>query len=170
MKDNAGGLDPAADFQEDPPPATTTDGKGNNSQTARAAAWKRILPAAYELDEKIEAILQAQVTPLRDERNKLFAELRDDFDVPTRVRVAEYARYRIERDAIDKGDDLTRASLHEAHRALNEGETADMIEVLKRADAKREQLAKEKQAKAARAAARTAKAGGKVTEGAEQAL
>lgn len=132
-------------------------GPGHNSRTE---AWKRIFPLAYQLDEKIDALLAQHITPLRDERNKLFAELRDSHEVPTRVRVAEYARYRIEQDAILKGDDLTRASLHEAQQALAPGETSDMLDVLQRADKKREELAKEREAKAARAAARAAKAAG----------
>lgn len=155
-------------FEEDPPRVKPGDesesgaetkgpGHGHNSRTE---AWKRIFPQAYKLDEKIDALLAEHITPLREERNKLFAELRDDHEVPTRVRIAEYARYRIEQDAILKGDDLTRASLHEAQQALAPGETSDMLDVLQRADKKREERLKEREAKAAKAAARAAKTAG----------
>lgn len=150
------GLDPAASFEEDPPRlkddgADDAPGEGHNSQSKRDAAWARILPAARSLDEKIDALMKLHITPLREDRNELWSELANDFNVPTKVRNARYANYRIEMDAIDKGDDLTLASLHEAYKATPVGGTVNMLDVIKRADTKRDELEKARAAKAAKA-------------------
>jgi hypothetical protein len=126
----------AADFEEDPPRATDTTGKGNNSE-ARMKAMDEALQGFYALQKEEDALLALHIQPLRDKKRDIKADLKKDHAVPTAAFNARAGLYIVERD----DEDEIVLAVNELFRAVPVGQNVDLIDLGARVEKKRAEKA-----------------------------
>jgi len=133
----------AADFQEDPPPATTTDGTGNNS-AARHKAMDEAIERWCDLQDEEDRLLEKYIDPIRKKKNAVKSDLKRDFEIPTEAFNARAGLRRIER--ANDNDEVVLA-VNELFQATPVGKNIDLIALAERVATKKAEAA-EKKAKA----------------------
>lgn len=136
-RNNAAHSQPKDDnFQEDPPRATDTTGKGNNSE-ARLKAMDEALQGFYALQKQEEALLALHIQPLRDKKRDIKADLKKDHAVPTAAFNARVGLYIVEKD----DEDEIVLAVNELFKAVPVGKNVDLIDLGARVEKKRAEKA-----------------------------
>ena len=118
-------------------PADRAEGAtGKANMANRSASIGKDLEKLYQLDCQIEAALAKHVTHLREEKGKIKAGLRADFELTTNVINARYGSFKLERKARDNGDEATLAAMREMYEIQPIGGQLDFITATEAADAK----------------------------------
>lgn len=139
------GRDPAEDFEEDA--AAKSDdtapgpGAGHNS-AARAKAIDEALQDFYELQKKEDALLLKHIEPIRKKKAKIKADLKSEYEIPTKSFNARAALYIIERD--DEPEIVL--AVNEMFAATPVGHNIDLVELAARVKQKAEEKAAKKSA------------------------
>lgn len=101
---------------------------------ARREAIRKAFAEICSTERQLAALTEKYLTPLRDQRTKLWRDVKADTNIPRKVLSAEYALYKLAREANDFMDEDEGASrlddLREAHLALHPGETLDWAAAL----------------------------------------
>lgn len=113
-------------------------GNGDNS---RLASLDGLLNKYCDLQTDEEALILKWIQPIRDKKNKVKAEAKADFDVPTKAFNARANLLLIER--LDDSDELV-LSVNELFQATPVGKNVDLIELAARVKVKKEEKAKAK--------------------------
>jgi hypothetical protein len=139
-RNNAAQSQPKEDqFEEDPPRATDTTGKGNNSE-ARLKAMDDALQNFYALQKQEDALLALHIQPLRDKKRDIKADLKKDHAVPTAAFNARVGLYIVEKD----DEDEIVLAVNELFKAVPVGKNVDLLDLGARVEKKRAEKAAKK--------------------------
>lgn len=119
-----------AEFQEDPPKA------GHNSE-ARAKAIDEALSKFYELQKQEDVLLEKHIQPIRDKKRDIKADLKKDYEIPTKAFNARAGLYIVERD----DEDEIILAVNEMFKATPVGKNVDLIALGERVEKKRAEKA-----------------------------
>lgn len=106
----------ASHFEEDPPRA------GHNFE-ARAKAIDESLQKFYDLQKQEDALLEKYIQPIRDKKRDLKADLKKEYEIPTKAFNARAGLYIVERD----DEDEIVMAVNELFKATPVGKNVDLI-------------------------------------------
>ena len=93
----------------------------------------KCLEQLYQEDKAIAAALEEHVTPHRQQKTEIKKRLREEIQLTTEVINARYATYKLERKAMDNGDDTTIDTLREMYAIAPIGTQLDLVDGLNKA-------------------------------------
>lgn len=102
----------------------------SHNADARKEAIRDALERTYQLDRRIEALMEEHIEPLRAEKRDIKKRMKDQYDVPTKRFNGRYAQYREERRAIENEDDTTLDAIRELYDVAPVGQQMDWIDAV----------------------------------------
>lgn len=134
-------------FEEDPPRdegsdhGTSEEGPrtGHNS-SARAKAIDETLAKFYDLQKQEDRLLEKHIDPIRKKKQKLKADLKTEYEIPTKAFNARAGLYIVERD----DEDEIVLAVNEMFAATPVGKNIDLVALAERVAKKAAEKAAEK--------------------------
>ena len=109
-------------------------GNAAHSVSNRKDAIEEAFQECYRLDTEIEAIVEREVKPLRQEKGEVKSKLAADFELSKKAFNLHYAHWKAGQQARQRGDDAMLSTLQELHDILPIGGQLDLVDAIGKAD------------------------------------
>lgn len=113
-------LSPGMENAPEPPPNTVN----------RTEMFKSALSQMYALEQKEKSLTKTHLSAIRKEKSEIKKSLRKDLKITAGVFDARYHAYRMEAEAIARGDTATQETLRELFSISPVGTQMDLVDAL----------------------------------------
>lgn len=108
-------------------PETENGPRIGHNVEARAVALRKAFDDIFQTEAEIDRQVNTHVAPLREHRTEAWKNLKNDVNMKPAVLRAQYAAYKMARQAHEAGANDVLDDMREAFQALHHGETLDWV-------------------------------------------